>query len=98
MILSVDTKNAKFSTVVVGAQTIPLVMKPGKIYEFATNTNCYIKQDASGNNPAASAGDGSTLVPAGSTRVIHGSFGDTLSVIRDTADGKATLTPIVDVR
>lgn len=47
---------------------------------------------------AATAGSGSMFVPAGVVVVIDGRDGQTLSVIRDTADGKAHLVPFRSVR
>lgn len=43
---------------------------------------------------AASAGSGSQLTPALQCRLIDGKFGQTLSVIRDAADGKSSLTRV----
>ncbi len=44
--------------------------------------------------PIATAGAGSVFVPALFTVYLDGARGDSLSVIRDTADGVASLTPI----
>lgn len=42
--------------------------------------------------PVASAADGSTYVPAGTAILIDGSLGDSLSVVRVSSDGTASLT------
>lgn len=47
---------------------------------------------------AATAGAGSMFVPALAIKFIDGKHGQTLSVIRDAADGKASLTPLRFVR
>jgi Pyruvate/2-oxoacid:ferredoxin oxidoreductase gamma subunit len=47
---------------------------------------------------AASAASGSMFVAAGEVIMLDGRDGQTLSVIRDTADGKASLTPLRFVR
>lgn len=62
------------------------------IYAFTTTTNCFITLHATA--PAASAADASMLVCAGQTVYIEGKQGAKMSVIRDTADGKATLTRV----
>lgn len=88
-----DCTTSDFKAVGVAAVTFDAVMvnAPSEFWVFATNTDCYIKQ---GSAPTATAGDGSVLVPAGSTVLLWGPHGAKLSVIRDTADGKATLTRV----
>jgi hypothetical protein len=44
--------------------------------------------------PIATAGAGSTFVPANVIVYLDGARGDSLSVIRNTADGSASLTPV----
>lgn len=64
-------------------------MAAGQLWEFCSNTNCWIKQ---GSAPVASAASGSMFVPALKSVYIDGKFGANLSVIQDSAGGKATLT------
>jgi hypothetical protein len=59
-----------------------------EMFLFTCSTACYIAQGA---NPTASAGDGSMFVPANEPVLIDGAQGAKLSVIRQTADGVATL-------
>lgn len=47
---------------------------------------------------AATAGAGSCYTPAGYIRYLDGKYGQTVSIIRDAADGKATLTPLHFIR
>ncbi|SRR5258708_40126916 len=93
-----DIKNSIESAVGVGAATFSGTMAVHKAYAFASTTNCWIKQDAAANTPVASAASGSAFVPANTVVYLDGSFGDTLSVIRDTADGKASITPVVQTQ
>lgn len=62
-------------------------------YLFVSNTNCWLKQSDAGT--AATAASGSMLWPANTPLRISGNDGLKLSVIRDTADGSASLTPCV---
>lgn len=82
-----------YTTVTGSAQLLAHQLSSGNSYIISTNTSCFIKQGGD-NSVIASAADGSTLVPAGSTWVIHGDQGVYVSIIRDTADGKATIIPI----
>lgn len=78
-------------------------MKPGAIYRFTANTDCWVNIGATGGAAAASAADmilclsGQTLILTGpdydpttpsSTTTTNGY----VHVIRNTADGKATLS------
>ncbi len=66
-----------------------------KLHEFVCTTDCWIKQGAA---PTASAASGSMFVPALRTVLIDAGAGVKLSVIRNTADGSATLTLLRFVR
>jgi hypothetical protein len=90
----VDAKNSIETAVGVAAALSTVVMATHRVYAYSCTTNSWIKQDASGNSPVASAASGSMFVPAGFVVYLDGSYGDTLSVIRDTADGKCTVTPV----
>jgi hypothetical protein len=52
-----------------------------------------LSDTADTERPAASAGAGSSLIPANVTVLVDGALGDTLSGIRASADGTASLTP-----
>lgn len=80
---TVTATSAQFDTIV--------AMAPGQFFAFVSNTACWIKQAA---NPTASAADGSMFVPAGVVVMIDGTNGIKLAVVRDAADGKASLTPV----
>lgn len=62
-----------------------------KFYSFNATTNCWIKQ---GTAPTASAASGSLYVPIGATVYLDGTVGPDLSVIQDSAGGKATLAGV----
>lgn len=66
-------------------------LAPQRWYLFASTTNCWLKQSDAGT--AASAASGSMFWPANTPLLISGNNGLKLSVIRDTADGSASLTP-----
>lgn len=93
-----DVKNSIETDVGAGAATSTVVMTAHKVYAFASTTNCWIKQDKAANIPVASAASGSAFVPANIMVVLDGSFGDTISVIRDTASGKCSVTPCMQTR
>lgn len=79
------------TAVTVTAATSGLAMQAGVTYRFVANTDCFIKQGAS---PTATAADGSMFVPARDVVYLSGDNGAALSIIRDSADGKASLTPV----
>ncbi len=91
----VDTANAVYSTVLVGAAEITDTLTTGKLYVFTSTTNCWIAQGAA---PTASAAAGSMFVPAGVAVLLNGGFGAAVSVIRNTADGACTIVPVSVVR
>lgn len=66
-------------------------MAAGQRFRFISTTACWIKQ---GENPTASAAAGSMYVAAGEVINIKGEHGAKLAVIRNSADGVATLTPV----
>ena len=81
--VAVTVASATFATLVMGAQTY---------YLFTSTTNCWIKQSAAGT--AAVAGAATNMFwPANTVLFVSGNFGAKLSVIRDAADGSASLTP-----
>lgn len=84
-----------YTTVTASAQ--PFAVMTAKRYVFTSTTGCYIKQGPAGQTPTASGAAGSMYVPADAFVFIDPHFGDTLSVIRVTADGTATLQAITEV-
>lgn len=81
-----------YKAVIVTEVDFDTTMAAGERYLFTCDTNCYIKQ---GTAPvAASAADGSMLVPANRPVLIEGREGAKLSVIRVSADGNATLQKV----
>lgn len=81
-----------YSTVTSSNQVFGISLSRGNLYLFTSTVACFITQHA--DTPVASAAAGSILVPAGTSILIHGNQGAKVAVIRDTADGKATLTPV----
>lgn len=67
-------------------------MASGEFYLLVSSTLCWVKQ---GTAPvAASAADGSTLVPANFPFLIDGALGAKLSILQHTAGGSASLTRV----
>lgn len=67
-------------------------MAAGEFYLLVSSTLCWVKQ---GTAPvAASAADGSTLVPPNTPILIDGSLGPKLSILQHTAAGSASLTRV----
>lgn len=83
-------------------------MRPGQIYRLTVNTDCWLNIGATGGAAQASTAD-NVLVLSGQTVYLtgpHYSATDPSSstttnafvhLIRNSADGKATLTPLVQV-
>ncbi len=90
------TDGALFVAVVVGSVALATEeLLPGKIYQFVSSTNCFIKQGTGAQTAAAAAGN--IFCPLGTPFYIHGSNGDSLSVIRNSADGVATLHLVTEI-
>lgn len=87
------TDQSDVTAVAATAATSGLTMVAGRTYLFVSNTDCYIKQGAT---PTATAADGSMFVPSRVPIELSGDNGAALSIIRDTADGKASLTVVQD--
>lgn len=85
-------------TAAVGAASVELLlpMLPGKGYVFVSNIACWIKQGPT-TTVTATAGSGSSLIPAGVMVDIHGSNGNAIALIQDAAGGKASLTPMDEI-
>jgi len=88
----IDTASAQFVAVVAAAAELVNNLDPTQEYVIVSTTNAYIKQSDAGT--AASAADGSSLLPAGVPMLLDGIAGDTVSIIRVTADGVATISKI----
>src|SRR5678809_1035902 len=85
----VTTLGAKQATISGTTATLTTTLLAGKVYSLVTNTACWIKQGF-GAQTAAIAND-NVLVPAFGTVFLHGSNGDTVAVIQDTAGGKCSI-------
>lgn len=86
----VPASTPDYSTVTASSQLFTNTVSG--VCQFVANTNCWIKQgDAS---VTATAAAGSIFVPSGTIYHVHGDRGARLAVLRDTADGKASLTPV----
>lgn len=91
------TGTALNSTVTASSQQITLAnstTQPAVRYLLTSSTNCWIKL---GTNPTAEAGaSGNTYLPAGVPVVVLAQDGVStkLAVIRATADGNISATPI----
>lgn len=93
--LAVATTSAKFTN----------AMRPGVAYLLTANTDCWFTTGATGGAAVASTAGNAFLI-SGQTKVLHGPHFDLsnpssstttssfVHVIRNTADGKATLTPL----
>lgn len=86
------TSSSDVTAVAAAAATSGLSLVPGMLYVFVSNTDCFIKQGAA--PVTATTGDGSMFVPSRTPVLVSGDNGAALSVIRDAADGKASLTPV----
>jgi hypothetical protein len=76
------------------ASNLPSTAQPGThVYVFASNTDCWICQSDAGTD--ATVGAGSCFVAAGAVVQICASNGSHLSVLEDSSDGDASLTPLV---
>ncbi len=89
------TRGAVFSSVTNSSQQVSGEMLAGKLYQFASSTNCYISQGSVAQT--AQPDDDNLLCPANTPLFIHGSNGAYLSVIRVTADGFCTLHHIQEI-
>ncbi len=90
-LVSPVTTASELAAVTAASATFTLVMAKNEFYIFVSTTACFIKQTDAAT--AATAASGSMLIPAGLGVRISGNNGTRLTVIRDTADGKASLTP-----
>ena len=90
MTLTPYTAGSDSTTVTVASAQFTLTLAATYVYLFVSSTNCWISQGA---NPTASAADANMFVPANVLVTIDGATGAKLAVIRDTVDGKASLTP-----
>lgn len=89
------TAGAKFTAISGTAATLTTTLLPGKVYSLCTNTACWVKQGFGAQTAAAAANN--VLVPAGGTVYFHGSNGDTVSVVQDTAPGSCSINQITEI-
>ena len=85
--VAVGSSSAKFAD----------AMDVGFLYRFTSNVDCWVVRGATGGSAAADD-NGATLVIAGQVAYLSTDAQATtgfVHVIRDTADGKATLTRIL---
>lgn len=90
-----QTAGALSVAVVIASAELASTLLPGKVYQFCSSTACYFKQGFGAQTAAAAANN--IFAPVGVPFYIHGSNGTHLSVIRDAADGRATLHLIQEI-
>lgn len=76
------------------AATMAPAMTDGSYWGFVCSVACWVKQGTAAAlaiSPATAA-DGSMYIPAGVVVLFDGTIGDSLSVIRDSTSGTASLT------
>lgn len=80
------------------AEVVDLPLKPGTSYELAVTVDCWVRQRREDEKGDAEVGKaGSMFVPKGRVLILTGYHGAVLSVVREKADGLATLTPLSEV-
>jgi hypothetical protein len=94
MLISPDTTTALAQTVTVASAHFGAAMVDKEYWLFTSSTNCWIKQ-ADGTPTAVAAAAANMYVPANTLVVIDGRCGANIAVIRDTADGRASLTRLL---
>ena len=89
---------AQYVAVAATSAKFTAAMAPGILYRFTANTDCWVFVGVTGGAAQASTANnhlclsGQTLILANpATSSVAGSF---VHVIRNTADGKATLSPL----
>lgn len=87
----VTTAGAVSAAISGTSATVSSSLVAGKSYIFCANTACWIKQGTGAQTAMASAAN-NVLVPAGIRVPVHGSNGDTLSVIQDASPGSCSLS------
>lgn len=87
-----DTTTALVLNVTSSADEFGADMQPGNFYQYVATVATWIAQ---GETPTASAGAGSMYVPANFVVTLTGICGPDLSVVRDSVDGKASLTRLL---
>ena len=92
MLLTVDTESAVTTATSGTAATSSLVMLATATYLLTASANLWYSQAAT---PTASAGGaGCCYLAAGTSAMLDGKLGAHLSVIQDTAAGKAVLVRV----
>lgn len=88
-----STVNALSHTVTAVSARFGAVMSdPNATWAFVSSTACWITQDGT-STPTAVAGAAANLFVPANTIVYLAAIGGDVAVIRDAADGKASLTP-----
>ncbi len=88
MLVAPVTSTSDVKSVTNVAAQFDAEMGLGQWWMFSSTTACFIAQGA---NPTASAADGSVAVAAGQVVMLLGTHGAKLSVVRQSADGVASL-------
>lgn len=92
--------SAQYVAVAVASAKFTNPMQPGVLYRFTANTDCWVKVAATGGAAAADTANnhfcisGQAITLAAPDSGITNSF---VHVIRNTADGKGTLSPLIGV-
>lgn len=92
MSFPIITPSSDVQTVAGSEVDFDTTMAAGEFYLLVSSTLCWVKQGAA--PVAASAADGSTLVPPNTPMLIDGSLGAKLSILQHTAGGSASLTRV----
>lgn len=93
IITPVPSKSKVVTAVTATAASFGAAMTSGQFWALTSTTNCWVAQ---ADTPVAVANTaGSTLLAAGRTIYLDGRNGVDASVVRDTADGHASLTPVM---
>jgi hypothetical protein len=92
----VTTNGATKSTVTAVSAPANSTLLAGKPYAFVSTTACWIKQGF-GAQTAAPNTTNNLFVPANVIIFLHGSNGDNVSVVRDTADGNCSVWFVTEI-
>lgn len=80
------------STVTASSAVLATALVATGTYMFASTTACWIRQSADATANTATAAAPSMFVPANTIIMIDGQNGAQIAIIRDAADGRASIT------
>lgn len=84
-------------TIGAASAIVSSTLDPKKIYQLVGSGAFWYTQGAIASSPTATAGAGSTYVPANTPVLVHGGYGARLVIIQDGAStGKVSLTEVTD--